>query len=389
VQRGLASSASSWASRWYFTERPVGGGRQRQALGARDTASATVHCAPRHRGPPPGRRRGAVGVRAGDSTSTPRRALSSARRNRRAHQDSKQPRGIRFGARGQARRRAPRRGQLILPTGRDDEIGLALRLRGGRPRDHGRARRRTRRAGGRRSTARYGPRAWSAARRHAGVAGEIEELLAPPTNGAARAARGPRRRSRPPARALAQPAPARWASELPEQVEPESAIVHLGPVRGETCAPRLGRRIPRLDPRGPVAQLARAGADRAIPARRRAGGGGRTLRAIVLNETERASCAELIARGLEGGDGRDHGGCGRRRLLFGSGRGWRPRAHGSGTRRTTWGRVTSAPPCSWRSRRAAARGRRFAAAAAATRLSGVGAAAIGGRSAIEARLAAG
>ena len=230
-----------------------------------------------------------------------------------------------------------------------------------------------------------------------GVAGEIEELLAPyadelelrvlpalATTTLETTGSGSSRSQR----VLA------WAGELPERVEPESAIVHLGPVARETPA-RLDwdAAFLGLTPQGLVRSWPGRGGEIGLspPAGEQEAVAGR-CDAIVLNETERASCAELIARGLEGGATvAITAAAGGARLLFGSGQELaitRPRVENPPDDLGAGDVFAAALFVALYEGQPPARAGGVAAAAAAARLSGVGAAAIGGRSAIEARLAA-
>jgi hypothetical protein len=184
-----------------------------------------------------------------------------------------------------------------------------------------------------------------------------------------------------------------WAGEIPELIEPASAIVHLAPVARETPVRwRGGAEFLGLTPQG-LARVWRAPSQHvelARPAAEQEELAGR-CDAIVLSVDERDSCARLVERGLrEGATVAITAGAGGATLQPAGGPELQIAPHTEvedATDDLGAGDVFAAALfVALYEGREPARAGAFAAAAAATRLGGSGASAIGTRQAIEAGL---
>jgi sugar/nucleoside kinase (ribokinase family) len=186
-----------------------------------------------------------------------------------------------------------------------------------------------------------------------------------------------------------------WAGELDDDLDADSAVVHLAPIARETPAGWRGRgAYLGLTPQGLARQWEGLGSEVTLsrPAREQEALAG-CCDAIVLSETERECCAELIAAGARGGATvAITAGVGGAMFRLAEGRSLQipgPRVENPADDLGAGDVFAAALFVALHEGRSQEQAGVFAAAAAAVRLSGTGAAAVGDRRAIERCAAAG
>ncbi len=181
-----------------------------------------------------------------------------------------------------------------------------------------------------------------------------------------------------------------WAGPIDDQIELDTAIAHVAPVARETPASWRGHtRFVGLTPQGLVRTWAREGDEVSLSGEQGASPAPARWDALVLSRSERAACEAMIARTTASGAvAAITAGDGPTTVLSAAGETLTEAVAPLGEARDDLGAgdvFAAAFFAALADRRAPAQAAAFANAAAAVRLAGVGAQAIGGRAAIEAR----